>query len=145
MAYNLLEDIDIISSIYQSSTNTSVVNYNKLDSSFNEKNETIIFLYANLVLSCCILYSLILLIALYMNTKIINNKWNLSFIENIFGKRYYYYFIKLLTCTSKTNELWMFIGFIILIIASLISIFIGYFLISHLDLISELFKSSNNN
>lgn len=68
MPYNLLQDIYIITCIYQSSTNTYLVNYNNLDSSMNENKETIILLHTNLVLSCCIFfYSLILLIALYIN------------------------------------------------------------------------------
>jgi len=74
LAYNLIEDIGIISQICQESTNRSVVNYQTLDSSVNQVEETMKFLYANLVITVCILYGLILLIALYINTKIINNK-----------------------------------------------------------------------
>lgn len=43
--------------------------------------------------------------------------------------------------TSNSNEVWMYIGLTILIIASLLSILIGYFLVSHIDLITELYQS----
>jgi hypothetical protein len=139
LAYNLVEDIDIISRICQESTNISVVNYETLDPSVNQVEETMKLLYANLGITVCILYGLILLIALYINTKIINSKWEFTFIKNIFGLRYHKYFMKALTFTSKSNELWMYIGWTILIIGSLLLIFIGYFLINYLYLITELY------
>jgi hypothetical protein len=74
LAYNLTEDIDIISRIYQANTNRSVVNYQTLDPSINQVEETMKFLYANLGIIVCILYGLFLLIALYINTKIVNSK-----------------------------------------------------------------------
>jgi hypothetical protein len=145
LAYNLIEDIDIISRIWQENTNRSVVNYKTLDPLVNQVEETMRFLYANLAASGCIFYGLILLIALHINTKIINSKWEFAFIRNIFGPRYHKYFMQALTFTSKSNELWMYIGWTILVIGCLLSIFMGYFLVNYLDLITELYEYSKNN
>lgn len=142
LAYNLVEDIDIISRIYQENTNRSVVNYSGLDSSRNHVEETMKLLYANIVASGCIFYGLYLLIALFINTKIINNKWEFAFIKRIFGSRYHRYFIKALTYTSKSNELWMYIILTILLVGGLLLIFMGYFLINNIDLITELYEYS---
>jgi hypothetical protein len=144
LAYNLIEDIDIISRIWQENTNRSVVNYKTLDPLVNQVEETMRFLYANLAASGCIFYGLILLIALHINTKIINSKWEFAFIRNIFGPRYHKYFMQALTFTSKSNELWMYIGWTILVIGCLLSIFMGYFLVNYLDLITELYEYSKN-
>jgi hypothetical protein len=138
-AYNLIEGIDIISQIYQNSTSRSVVNYQGLDDSVNHIGEIMKFLYSNLLFSICIFYALDLLIVLYINTKIINNKWDLSFIKNIFGESFYKYFMKALSFGSKSNELWIFIGWTILVIATLFSVFAAYFLIKHIDLLTELY------
>lgn len=140
LAYNLTEDIYIISRIYQENTNKSVVNYKTLDSSVNQVEETMKLLYGNLGITICIFYGLILLIALFINTKIIKSKWEFTFIKNIFGSRYHRYFMKVLTFTSKSNELWMYIIWTILILGSLFSIYIAYSLIEHIDIITELYQ-----
>jgi hypothetical protein len=72
IAYSLIEDIDIISDIYQKHRTVSVLE--------NGNNNTdgvklaMEFLYANLVISISILLLLYYLIILYMNTKILNEK-----------------------------------------------------------------------
>jgi hypothetical protein len=60
----------------------------------------------------------------------------------MFGVRYHKYFMKALTFTSKSNELWMYIGWTILIIGSLLSIYIAYMLVEHIDLFTELYEYS---
>jgi hypothetical protein len=140
LAYSLTKDISIISQIYQSYTHKSVVNYNTIDPSVNQIERAIEFLYTNLGLSVCIFYSLDLLIALYINTKIVSNKWEFTYIKSIFGERYHKYFMKGLTFTSKSNELWMYIIFILSVIASISAIFMVYFLINYIDLITELYQ-----
>lgn len=141
-AYSLIEDFDIISQIYQSSTNTSVVNYSTLDPSINQVEETNKILYSILGLNICTLLLLSNIFALYMNSKIINNKWSLSYIKKIFGDRFYYYFLKALTFTSKSNEIWMLFAWILLAISSLASIYFAYNLIIHIDIITELHEYS---
>ena len=142
LAYIIVQDIDIISKIYQDSTTISVVNYDKLDPFVDEIKETTHALYSNLALSVCIFYSLLLLAALHINTKLINNKSALNFMKNMLGQRNYYYFIKMLTFTSKSNELWIYIGLTIILIASLFSIYFAYMWIIHIDLFTELYQSS---
>lgn len=141
IAYSLVEDIDIISNIYQDDRTVSVLK--NADSNVTDGIKLAMeFLYANLVLSISILLLLYYLIILYMNTKILNEKWDLSFIKKIIGEGFYYYFMKGFTFTSKSNKLWMLFGFILLIIASVSSISFAYFLIVHIDIITEMYQNT---
>jgi hypothetical protein len=144
LAYNLVEDIDIIAKIYQSNTSVSVVNYSTLNPLTNEVKETKEFLYANFLLSATILILLYALFSFYISSKIINGKWNFSFIEKFFGKRLYYYFMKMYLYGSKTNQAWMIFSFILLIIASIVSMILAYSLIKYIDLITELYEHYKN-
>jgi hypothetical protein len=94
------------------------------------------------VISISILLLLYYLIILYMNTKILNEKWDLSFIKKIFGEGFYYYFIKGFTFTSKSNKLWMLFGFILLIITNISSIYFAHILIVHIDIITEMYQNT---
>lgn len=144
LAYNLFEDIEIIAKIYQRDNSISVVNYNTLDPSRNEIKETKLFLFVNLGFNSCILILLYGLFYLYINSKIINEKWDLLFIKNIFGERFYYYFMKIYTYGSKTNKAWMLFNIIFIFIGSIGSILIGCFLIKYIDLITELYEYYKN-
>ena len=62
-------------------------------------------LNSNLVLNMCILYLLVALAVLFISTKVVSKNYNLTFIKNIFGERFYYNFIKGLSYTSKSNEI----------------------------------------
>ena len=62
-------------------------------------------LNANHILHICILYLSIALIILYVSTMIVENKWNLIFIKNIFGVRFYNFLIKSLSYTGKYNRI----------------------------------------
>lgn len=129
LAYNLKGDIDIISQIYQNSTSISTIKaYNNLHHSGDEVDKTLEFLTVNMLFSISILFSSYLLMVLHLNTKIINNKWEFTYIKYILGEYYYCnYFIKLLKYTSKSNGLWMIILSILLIIACLSSTCIAFF------------------
>jgi hypothetical protein len=81
---------------------------------------------------------------MYINSKIINEGWDLSFIKKIFGERFYYYFMKIYSYGSKTNQAWIIFGFIILIVASIVSMIIAYSLIKYIDLITELYEYYKN-
>lgn len=56
---------------------------------------------ANYILHICILYLPIGLMILYVSTMVVENKWNLIFIKNIFGERFYNLLIKSLSYTDK--------------------------------------------
>ena len=143
-AYNLVRDIDIIAQIYQNNTSLSVVNYNTINPSTNEVKETKEFLMTLLSLKCLILFLLYLLLGQYLSTKIINEKWDLTFIKRIFGERFYYYFMKIYTYGSKTNEAWLLFGWIILVVGSLGYIVLLYYFIKNIDLITELYQYTKN-
>ncbi len=66
------------------------------------------------------------------------------FIEKFFGKRLYYYFMKMYLYGSKTNQAWMIFSFILLIIASITSIIIACSLIKYIDLITKLYEHYKN-
>ena len=127
------------------SSNDSYPASSVLEDSENNSStiETIMdLLNSNLVLNMCILYLLVALAVLFISTKVVSKKYNLTFIKNIFGERFYYYFIKGLSYTNKSNEIWMFIVWILLIIASLGTTYIAYLLITHIDIISETYQNS---
>jgi hypothetical protein len=84
------------------------------------------------------------LFSLYISSKIINGKWSFLYIEKFLGKRFYYYFIKIYSYGSKTNQAWMIFSIILLIIASIVSIIISYSLIKYIDLITELYEYYKN-
>lgn len=97
---------------------------------------------ANLILHICILYLPIALMTLYVSTMIVENKWNLIFIKNIFGEWFYNLLIKSLSYTGKYNRIWMFIGWVFLVFASLVALYISYFLVNNIDIISEIVQQS---
>ena len=143
LAYNLTEDIDIISQVYQKTTGVSTTKaYDNHHSYRNEADKTVEFLTANMLFSISIFFLLYLLMVLHINTKIINNKWEFTYIKYILGEYYYSYFYKLLKLTSKSNELWMLFGWILLIIACLFSTCIAFFLINYIDIITEVYLNS---
>ena len=97
-------------------------------------------LNSNLILNICMLYLLIALAVLYISTKVANKNLNLTFFKNIFGQRFHYLLIKLLSFTSKSNEIWMIIIWILLIIACAGTTFIAHFMIVYIDVISEIYQ-----
>ena len=116
----------------------------------SEANSTTIdnitdLLNSNLILSTCILYLLLGLAILYISTKVANKNWSLTFIKNIFGKRFHSLLIKFLSFTSKSNEIWMIIIWILLVIACLGTTFIAHLLIMYIDVISEVYQQYTQN
>lgn len=97
---------------------------------------------ANHILHLCILYLPIALIILYVSTMIVENKWNLIFIKNILGDWFYNLLIKSLSYTGKYNRIWMFIGWVFLVFASLVALYISDYLINNIDIISEIVQQS---
>ena len=98
------------------------------------------FLTSNFVLHIAILYLLFALAILYLSDKVVKNKWELIFIRNIFGERFYTLLIKGLNYTSKSNQIWMFAIWIILVLSTISSIYFAYFLLNNIDVISEILR-----
>ena len=96
----------------------------------------------NLMLNICILYLLVAIAILFVSSYVAENKLSLTFIQNIFGIRVHSFVVRLLKLTSKSNVIWMVIAWIILIVATIGSICISYFLLTHLDTISEIYQNS---
>lgn len=102
-------------------------------------------LNTNLMLNISMLSLLIGLAVLYISNKVANKKWNLTFIKKIFGERFHSLFVKLITFTSKSNEIWMIIIWILLVIACIGTTGIAHFLIMYLEVISEIYEEYRNN
>lgn len=133
-AYNLIEDIRTITYIYLSTQHKiDNIHYNV---NTEEIKRTYEFLLVNMIFSISILSCLWLLLILFINTKIIDSNLQFNYIKNVLGKSYYYFY-KLLKYTSNTNKYWTIILFIILIIACILSISVGFFWINYIDMISE--------
>lgn len=99
-------------------------------------------LNANHILHLCILYLPIALMILYVSTMIVENKWNLIFIKNIFGEWFFNLVIKSLSYTGKYNRIWMLIGWVFLVFASLVALYISYYFVNNIDIISEIVQQS---
>lgn len=99
---------------------------------------------ANYILHICILYLPIALMTLYISTMIVENKWNLIFIKNFFGNWFYNFIIKSLSYTGKYNRIWMLIGWILLVFASLAALYVSGFLVNNIDIISEIVQQSKS-
>jgi hypothetical protein len=99
-------------------------------------------LNSSFILQFCILYLLWALLILYLANKVIEKKWDLTFIKNIFGERIYSFIIKLLTYTSKSNDIWIIVIFILLFCFSLASWYFSPFTLSNIDIISEIVQQS---
>lgn len=63
------------------------------------------FLYSNFALHIAIFYLLFALGVLYLSEMVVKNKINLIFIRNILGERFYSLLIKVLSFTSKSNQI----------------------------------------
>ena len=114
-----------------------------LDGNENDSLNAVLGLFnINLMLNICILYLLIVLAILFISSIIIENKLSLAFLKNIFGTHFHSFIMKMLEYSAKTNKVWMLIAWIILIIATLGSICISYFLLTHLDTIVEIYQNS---
>jgi hypothetical protein len=140
LAYNLLEDIGIISKIYQDSISYSVLK-NGHSNTDGIKLATEMLTW-NLIINGCRLILLLGLLTLYISFKVLEGKWSFSFIKEIFGERFYRYFMKMYTYGSKTNRGWMLFNIIFIFISSIVSIFIAYFLVNYIDLITEMYEYS---
>jgi hypothetical protein len=104
LAYNLLEDIGVISTIYQNS-----ITYSVLKEGYDNTNRvklTKSVLFINVFFSSCILILLSALFSLYISYKVIDGKWEFSLFKKIFGIRYYYY-MKIYSYGSKMDKTWM--------------------------------------
>lgn len=99
-------------------------------------------LNSNLILHFCILYLMWGLLVIYLADKVIENKWNLMFIKNIFGERIHSFVMKSFTYASKSNKIWLMLVFILLFSSSLGSLFFSYFILNNLDIISEIVQQS---
>jgi hypothetical protein len=99
-------------------------------------------LNSNLIINMASLSLLLALAVLFVSSKVAGKKWGLIFVKNIFGESFHKFLIKTLSFTSKYNEAWMLIIWILLVVATLGSIYIAQFLITHIDLISEIYQNS---
>lgn len=99
-------------------------------------------LNSTFILQFCILYLLGALLVIYIANRVVENKLNFTFIKNIFGERIYYLVLKSLTYANKTNKIWLMVIFILLYISSLASLYFSYFILNHIDIISEIVQQS---
>ena len=139
LAYNLHEDFDIMSYIYQKSSTISVIDKYYIIDGVKTMN---VMLLTYLIMSGVILSVLDLLFIFYIKTKVINENWKLLFIKKIFGERFYNLFIKIYKYGSKTDWIWIYYGIFLLIFSSLVCIYFNYNLITRIDIITEMYEIS---
>ena len=107
--------------------------------------DTVMYLLdVNYILHICILYLSIALMILYVSTMVIENKWNLIYIKNIFGERFYNLLIKSFSYPDKYNRIWMFIAWVFLVFGSIIVLYVSYFILNNIDIISEIVQQSKS-
>jgi len=98
-------------------------------------------LNANYVMHICITYLIIIMLILYIADNITSNKWNLLFIERILGITAYNLIIKWFTFTAKYNKVWLGIAWLLLLIASFITLYVSGYLSNNIDIISDIVNS----
>lgn len=101
-------------------------------------------LNVNYTLHICILYFIWIIFILYISNKVVNIDWKLTYIKNRFGDRVHYYIMKHLTYTSKSNNFFIVLGILLLIISSIYGLFLAKFLINNIDIISEIVLQSKS-
>lgn len=87
------------------------------------------------------LYLLVILALLYIINIILENKWELIFIKNTFGLRFYNLFMRGLNYSSSFNKLFIIIIWIILFVSSVNSTYFAYFLRNNIETISNIVTS----
>lgn len=112
-----------------------------IESNYATIDTVMVFLNSNFILHIAILYLLFALGILYLCDKVVKNKWELMFIKNIFGERFYSLVVKGINYTSKSNQIWMLAIWIMLVLSTLASIYFGYFLLNNIYIISEILHS----
>ena len=101
--------------------------------------ETVLsLLNANYTLHICITYLILILLILYTADKVVNKKWNLLYIKNIFGESFYNLIIKWFSFAGKYNKIWMGIAWLLLLIASIITLYVSSYILNHIDIISDI-------
>lgn len=106
-----------------------------------DTDTVMVLLNSSFILQFCILYLIWALLIIYIANKVVENKWNLTFIKNIFGERIHYFVIKSFTYTSKFNNAWLMVIFILLFSSSLASLYFSYFILNNIDIISTIIQN----
>jgi hypothetical protein len=97
-------------------------------------------LNANYILHWCIILFIYCILILLLANKVVNNQWKLEFLKKIFGEKTHNFIIKSLSLTSKTNNVFIIFGFIVLIITSISTLYISYFILENIDIITDIVK-----
>ena len=128
---------------YSTTTSTSNTSSGSNSTSFSiepgaDMDTVMTLLNSLFMLHICILYFLWALLIIYISNKVVEKKWNLTFIENIFGKKVHSFVIKSLSYTSKSNNIWLIIIFFLLVFTVLGSLYFSHFILHNIDIISEI-------
>jgi len=79
-----------------------------------------------------------MILIFYIVDNVINNKWELLFIKRTFNITIYNLFIKWLTYSAKYNKFWMGIAWLLLLIASIVTLYVSDYLFNNIDIISDI-------
>lgn len=97
-------------------------------------------LSSNCYLHIIILYLLFNLTLLLLSDLIIKYNWKFLFIKNIFGERFYNLVMKTINYSSKVNKIWIWLILVLLVISSIGSLSISYFILNNIDTISGIIQ-----
>lgn len=98
-------------------------------------------LNANNVLHICITYLIIIMLILYIADNITSKKWNLLFIKRIFGVTTYNLIIKWFTFTSRYNKIWIGIAWLLLLIASFVTLYVSSYLSNNIEILADIINN----
>lgn len=99
-----------------------------------------VLLNANYILHWCIIWFIYCILILLLANKVVNNQWKLEFLKKIFGEKTHNFILKSLNLTGKTNNVFIVFGFIVLIITSISTLYISYFILENIDIITDIVK-----
>nr|YP_010164140.1 hypothetical protein K8J96_mgp38 [Metarhizium album]QRK27466.1 hypothetical protein [Metarhizium album] len=99
-------------------------------------------LNANYILHWCVILFLYCILILFLANKVVNNQWKLEFLKKILGEKTQNFILKSLSLTSKTNNAFIILCFTFLIITSISTLYISYFITENIDIITDIVKES---
>lgn len=122
-----------------SSNDPTAFSIHSIGNKFKDSN-VMDLLNSNCYLHIIILYLLFNLTILLLSNFIIDYNWKFLFIKNIFGVRFYNLVMKTINYSSKVNKILIWLIIILLIISSIGSLSISYFILNNIEAISDIIQ-----
>jgi hypothetical protein len=110
----------------------------------NKYNDVISLLNLNVLLHYCTLYLIFCLMILVLSNQVVNKNWKLILIKGILGDNLHKIILKGLKVTSKSNNIFIFLSSISIIISCIGTLSVSIFILNNIELISQIIQEYKN-